>query len=42
MCVFLMPFFAAFRMVTEMINDPLLLDGKVEFITHPIGYRCIF
>jgi len=37
-----MPFFAAFRMVTEMTNDPLLLDGKVEFITHPIIYRYIF
>jgi len=37
-----MPFFAAFRMVTEMTNDPLLLDGKIGFITHPIIYGCIF
>jgi len=37
-----MPFFAAFRMVTEITKVPLLLDGKIGFITHPIPYRCIF
>jgi len=37
-----MPFFAAFRMVTEITNDPLLLDGKIGSITHPIIYRYIY
>jgi hypothetical protein len=42
-CVFLMPFFAAFRIATEIAKELLLLDGKARSMPFsPPQYRSIF